>query len=296
MSDCAHGFSCRIARGYAVAASCSGGLPAASARAATPPPSVGSRAELEPARATTPAPRACTRRWPRRTAARNRMPSCCSPRVSSSCARACRRMPHRVLASIAPPLTPDQSFERQLLGVELAARAQPGARRPGSRLSAIPQPATAPAAARYLESKEQRRLRHGSTLPMRYAPKSLASAASRAAHERNTARARAAGRLREPSERGVKSIRAPPPTTWYGAGSSSPAWPRRLRATPARPRRTLKRGAPAIPVIPRTRSVRSELLGSCSRPPRERVSRTSRCCCRCPAARRARRSACAMGS
>ena len=60
----------------------------------------------------------------------------------------------RVLASIVPPLAPDQNFERQMLGVELAlARNQAGDA--WQQLATIQQPAAPPAAIRYLNLRQQ---------------------------------------------------------------------------------------------------------------------------------------------
>jgi hypothetical protein len=60
----------------------------------------------------------------------------------------------RVLASIVPPLSPDQNFERQMLGVELAlARNQGGDA--WQQLATIQQPAAPQAAVRYLNLRQQ---------------------------------------------------------------------------------------------------------------------------------------------
>ena len=60
----------------------------------------------------------------------------------------------RVLASIVPPLAPDQNFERQMLGVELAlARNQGGDA--WQQLATIQQPAAPQAAIRYLNLRQQ---------------------------------------------------------------------------------------------------------------------------------------------
>ena len=59
----------------------------------------------------------------------------------------------RVLAAIAPPLAPDQTFERQMLGVELAlARNQ--FNEAWQQISAVQQPGAAPAVTRYLTLRQ----------------------------------------------------------------------------------------------------------------------------------------------
>jgi outer membrane PBP1 activator LpoA protein len=60
----------------------------------------------------------------------------------------------RVLATIAPPLTPEQNFERQMLGIDLAlARAQ--GQEAWRQVAAIPQPASGPTALRYLSLRQK---------------------------------------------------------------------------------------------------------------------------------------------
>src|SRR5581483_5724597 len=60
----------------------------------------------------------------------------------------------RVLASIEPPLTPQQTAERGMLDVEVALARGQGAQA-WQRISALPEPKTAPEASRYLRLKEQ---------------------------------------------------------------------------------------------------------------------------------------------
>jgi len=60
----------------------------------------------------------------------------------------------RVLASIMPPLTPEQAFERQMLGVELAVARNQG-QEAWRQISAIPQPAGGPTVLRYLELRQK---------------------------------------------------------------------------------------------------------------------------------------------
>jgi outer membrane PBP1 activator LpoA protein len=60
----------------------------------------------------------------------------------------------RVLASINPPLTPDQNFERQMLNVELALARSQG-QEAWRQISAIPQPAGGPGVVRYLALRQR---------------------------------------------------------------------------------------------------------------------------------------------
>jgi outer membrane PBP1 activator LpoA protein len=60
----------------------------------------------------------------------------------------------RVLATIVPPLTPEQTFERQMLGVELALARNQG-QEAWRQISAIPQPAGGPGVIRYLQLRQK---------------------------------------------------------------------------------------------------------------------------------------------
>ena len=60
----------------------------------------------------------------------------------------------RVLASINPPLTADQSFERQMLNVELALARNQG-QEAWRQISAVPQPAGGPGILRYLALRQR---------------------------------------------------------------------------------------------------------------------------------------------
>jgi uncharacterized protein len=60
----------------------------------------------------------------------------------------------RVLASINPPLTPDQTFERQMLNVELALARNQG-QEAWRQISAVPQPAGGPGVVRYLALRQR---------------------------------------------------------------------------------------------------------------------------------------------
>ena len=182
----------------------------------------------------------------------------------------------RVFASVAPPLTPDQSFERQLLSVELAlARSQ--APQAWQQLALIPEPKTAPAAGRYLELKERTAFATGRVADAIRAEiareRWLASSA-----ERNTARRELLGLLRESSERGVKidprSAADHVVRGWLELAGLAAAAARNPSTATAD---IVKPGAPGIPVIPRTR----RCGGNCwvLTPPRWRVFRTWRCCC-----------------
>src|SRR5262245_19725601 len=60
----------------------------------------------------------------------------------------------RVLASINPPLTPEQNFERQLLNEELALARNEG-QEAWRQITAVPQPAGGPGVVRYLALRER---------------------------------------------------------------------------------------------------------------------------------------------
>ena len=108
----------------------------------------------------------------------------------------------RVLASIAPPLSPDQTFERQMLDVDLAlARNQPNDA--WQRISAIQQPAAPAAASRYLELRA--RAAFAASRPV----DGVRAAVARerfivSPDERNQTRIELLAELRSSSERGVR--------------------------------------------------------------------------------------------
>src|SRR6185503_445388 len=60
----------------------------------------------------------------------------------------------RVLASINPPLSPEQNFERQMLGVELALARSQG-QEAWRQIAAVPQPAGGPGVLRYLALRQR---------------------------------------------------------------------------------------------------------------------------------------------
>ncbi|MEP7246688.1 MAG: penicillin-binding protein activator, partial [Gammaproteobacteria bacterium] len=108
----------------------------------------------------------------------------------------------RVLALMAPPLTSEQTFEKQMLGVDIAlARNQ--ANEAWQQISAIPQPAAAPAATRYLALKEK-----AAFVTSRVVDGVRASVAAERfitnPSERTQRRVDLLGELRGASERGVK--------------------------------------------------------------------------------------------
>ncbi|HEY1284094.1 MAG TPA: penicillin-binding protein activator [Steroidobacteraceae bacterium] len=108
----------------------------------------------------------------------------------------------RVLASIAPPLSPDQTFERQMLDVDLAlARNQ--ANDAWQRISAIQQPTAPAAASRYLDLRA--RAAFAASRPV----DGVRAAVARERYivntdERNQSRIDLLAELRSSSERGVR--------------------------------------------------------------------------------------------
>jgi outer membrane PBP1 activator LpoA protein len=108
----------------------------------------------------------------------------------------------RVLATIAPPLTPEQTFERQMLGVELALARNQG-NEAWQQISTIQQPTAAPAAARYLGLRE--RAAFATSRPV----DGVRAAVARerfitSPDERTQSRLELLGELRGSSERGVR--------------------------------------------------------------------------------------------
>lgn len=108
----------------------------------------------------------------------------------------------RVLGAIAPPLTTDQTFERQMLGVELSLTRSQG-QQAWQQLAAIPEPRTAPAASRYLEVKG--RAAFAAARPADAVRAEMARERWLASsQERSAARRELLGALRDASERGLK--------------------------------------------------------------------------------------------
>ena len=168
----------------------------------------------------------------------------------------------RVLAAIAPPLTPDQTFERQMLGVELAlARSQ--TQQAWQQLAAISEPRTNPAAARFFELKG--RVAFAAGRPADAVRAEMARERWLAnSQERSAARARSAA-LAARCQRARYQNRA--------AHRGGPRGPRLARAgrsgglgragIPPRPRRRSKRGALAIRAIRPNEAVRSGAARPC---------------------------------
>jgi outer membrane PBP1 activator LpoA protein len=175
----------------------------------------------------------------------------------------------RVLASLAPPLTPEQTFERQMLDVELSlARSQ--TREAWQQLGAIAEPKAAPAANRYLELKQRAAFAAG-----RPADAVRAEMARErwlaGSQERRAARRELLHSLRDASERGLKiETRTVTDRTLRG-------W-LELAALAAASAQSPAASAPDVeawrfryPAHPADEAVRSELLGQ-SIEPGERVA------------------------
>jgi len=108
----------------------------------------------------------------------------------------------RVLASITAPLTPDQTFERQMLGVELALARDQGAEA-WKQISALQQPTAAPAAARYLALRQ--RAAFATARPLDAVRAEVARERYiTSPEERAASRSELLSQLRDASERGVK--------------------------------------------------------------------------------------------
>ena len=108
----------------------------------------------------------------------------------------------RVLASIAPPLTPDQTFERQMLGIELAlARGQ--GNEAWQQIATLQQPAAPAAAQRYLGLRQQAAFATGRPVD------GVRAEVARekfllTSEERTQSRTELLNQLRDANERGVK--------------------------------------------------------------------------------------------
>lgn len=108
----------------------------------------------------------------------------------------------RALTGVAAPTTPEQNFERQMLGVDIALAREQGAQA-WQQLSATPEPTVAPAAPRYLELRQRAAFATG-----RAAEAVRAEVARERfllnADERNAARVDLLLALRNASERGLR--------------------------------------------------------------------------------------------
>jgi hypothetical protein len=196
----------------------------------------------------------------------------------------------RVLASITPPFTADQTFERQMLGIELALARNQG-QEAWRQISAIAQPAGGPGALRYLALRQKAAFATGRAADGVRAEivreRLLANPDDRAA-----ARSELLADLRSAQEGGAWSPRG---------GRQRRAWLARARgagcrrgAQPPPPFLMSKRGARVIQAILQATWWRASCWASSwGRASRFRMSR---CCCPCQGARLRRASACATGS
>ena len=108
----------------------------------------------------------------------------------------------RVLASIAPPLSPDQTFERQMLGVELALARNQG-NEAWQQISTLQQPAAPPAAQRYLNLRQKAAF--ATSRPVDGVRAEIARERFLLTpEERTQSRVELLGQLRDANERGVK--------------------------------------------------------------------------------------------
>lgn len=108
----------------------------------------------------------------------------------------------RVLDAIVPPLTPEQTFDRQMLGVELLVARTQG-QQAWQQLAIIAEPRTAPAASRYLELKG--RVAFAAARPADAVRAEIARERWLATNqERTAARRELLGALRDASEHGLK--------------------------------------------------------------------------------------------
>jgi outer membrane PBP1 activator LpoA protein len=165
----------------------------------------------------------------------------------------------RVLSAVAAPTTPEQNFERQMLGADLAL-ARDQAAQAWQQLSAIPEPTVAPAAPRYLELKQRAAFATG-----RAAEAVRAEIARERfllnAEERNAARVDLLLALRGASERGLRieprSANDPVIRGWLELASLAAAAARSpTTATP-----DVEAWRTRYPNHPANDAVRTELLG-----------------------------------
>lgn len=108
----------------------------------------------------------------------------------------------RLLNAIVPPLTADQTLERQLLGVELALARGQGSQA-WQQLATITEPRTAPAASRFLEVKGRAAFAAGRPADAVRAEMAREKWLT-TGQERTAARRELLGALRDASERGLK--------------------------------------------------------------------------------------------
>ena len=108
----------------------------------------------------------------------------------------------RLLGTLSPPLTPDQTFERQMLVVEVALARNQGAQA-WQELAAVPEPPAAALASRYLQLKQRAAFATSRAVDAVRAQiareRFLANP-----EERNASRADLLASLRDASERGMK--------------------------------------------------------------------------------------------
>ena len=108
----------------------------------------------------------------------------------------------RVLNAIVPPLTADQTLERQLLGVELTLARGQGSQA-WQQLATITEPRTAPAASRFLEVKGRAAFAAGRPADAVRAEMAREKWLT-TGQERTAARRELLGALRDASEHGLK--------------------------------------------------------------------------------------------
>ncbi|HEU4626025.1 MAG TPA: penicillin-binding protein activator [Steroidobacteraceae bacterium] len=165
----------------------------------------------------------------------------------------------RVLASIAPPLAPDQTFERQMLGVELAlARGQGGDA--WQQLAAIQQPTAPQAAIRYLTLRQQAAF--ATSRPVEAVRAEMARERYLVtADERTQARTELLFQLRDAQERGVRveprAVTDPIVRGWLELAPLAAAAAR----GPATAQLDIQAWTTRYPTHPAADVVRSELLG-----------------------------------
>jgi outer membrane PBP1 activator LpoA protein len=108
----------------------------------------------------------------------------------------------RVLSSITPPLTAEQNFERQMLGIEIALARNQG-QEAWRQISAIPQPASGPSAVRYLALRQRSAFATGRAADGVRAEMARERLLANP-EDRTTARSELLGDLRSAQEAGVR--------------------------------------------------------------------------------------------
>jgi outer membrane PBP1 activator LpoA protein len=175
----------------------------------------------------------------------------------------------RVLGAIGPPLTPEQAFEKQMLGIELSlARSQ--AREAWQQLATIAEPRSAPAAGRYLELKQRAAFAAGR--PVDAVRAEMARERWLAGNqERRAARRDLLVSLRDASERGLKieprTVMDRTLRGWLELAALAAA----SAQSPAASAPDVEAWRIRYPAHPADEAVRSELLGQ-SLDPGERVA------------------------